>query len=166
MPVDSIVMLRGWAFRSGLVLAVTAMLSVSPGVSLAAGSAFKGNPKDGCWGTCGGIVGPQPVYMQLAGYKVISFVLAERCLGTYIAGGTTLDAEISLPQHGAKPLPVSRGRLSFKGAVDILVGGNAGQRVSVDLVVRFSTATRATGTLTVKYKTCQPFHFAARFTKP
>jgi hypothetical protein len=156
----------GRALRSGLVLAVTVMLSGSAGVSLAAAPAFKGNPKDGCWGTCGGVLGPQPVYMQLAGYKVISFVLAERCLGTYVAGGTTFDAEISLPQHGAKPLSISGGRVSFKGVVDILVNGNAGQRVSIDLVVRFSTATRAKGTLTVKYKTCKPFHFAARFTTP
>ena len=166
LPIDSIVMLRGWAFRSGLVFAVTAMLSASPGVSLAVGSAFKGNPKDGCWGTCGGILGPQPVYMQLAGYKVVSFALAERCLGTYVSGGTTFDAEIGLPQHGAKPLTIFHGRSSFKGVVNILVNGNAGQRVSIDLVVRFSTATRAKGTLTVKYKTCKPFQFAARFTKP
>jgi hypothetical protein len=154
----------GWPSRSASVLAVTVMLSGLVGVSSAAAPAFTGNPKDGCWGTCGGVLGPQPVHMQLAGYKVISFVLAERCLGTYVAGGTTLDAEISLPPAGATPLTITRGRSSFKGVASILLNGNAGQRVSIDLAVRFSSATRANGTLTVKYKTCKPFHFAARFT--
>jgi hypothetical protein len=121
-------------------------------------------PKTGCWGTCGGQRGPRPLSMEVASGKVLRFVFAEKCLGESVLENIAYPNSIVLPAGGSGALPISRQRFSFAGKTHISINsGPPGQDVSVDLSAKFSSATTASGALTVKHPGCEPVHFTTHY---
>lgn len=157
--------------RSGLLLAVCAglLFAVVP-----AGAHAARTPKGGCWGTCGGDVGPRPADVLVYESRLTGFGVAEACLGqvkvTLITGTISESRSIGWsineglkPGETARPgIPISHGKVTFDRKAKI---AGTQSSVPVKLELTFVSSSTVKGTIYVKHGSCKRFSFTAHGTE-
>lgn len=125
-----------------------------------AASGVAATPHAGCWGTCGGDLGPIGGYFVVQSHKIEMFVIEEKCLGTRSVPLPVGPAAIEGDELG--PLPNitidSAGRVSFNGTTHRQTSHDQQRNVNVQLTGRFLTATKASLSLTIHYRACGTRH--------
>lgn len=160
-------------FRFVRTFGSAAALSTVGAALVLAGSALAVKPSAGCWGTCGGDVGPVHGYFVISEGKIMNGVEAEfRCLGVQqikqptgppAAVGDTLVVPAPANSHSLpSSLKISKGgHFSFHGDGQ-RISGSKTSKVMVDLSGEFVSTTKALLTFHIAYGNCGAQHLTIK----
>lgn len=123
-------------------------------------STLAATPRAGCWGRCGGDLGPIGGYFVVQSHAVEMFLIEEKCLGTRSVAQPAGPPISEGDELGPLPnIAVNHaGRFTFTGTTDRQTSTDKSRKVKVQLSGTFVSATRASVSLTIHYKRCGTTH--------